>query len=101
MRVPIKMPQLGEAIAEARIVNFLTKAGDNVEADQDLIEVETDKATMTVTAPCSGKIENFKAQVNESYAVETVLGHIEATKEEIARLGLDATPSPKTSDTDR
>ena len=101
MRVPIKMPQLGEAIAEARIVNFLTKAGDNVEADHDLIEVETDKATMTVTSPCSGKIENFRVQVNESYAVGTVLGYIEATNEEVARLGLDTNPSPKTSDTDR
>ena len=46
--IPIIMPQLGESIAEATIVNFLVKPGDNVEADQDLIEVETDKATMTV-----------------------------------------------------
>ncbi len=42
------MPQLGESIAEATIINFLVKPGDSVEADQDLIEVETNKATMTV-----------------------------------------------------
>ena len=59
MQIPIIMPQLGESIAEATIVNFLVKPGDSVEADQDVIEVETNKATMTVTSPCSGRIEKF------------------------------------------
>jgi pyruvate/2-oxoglutarate dehydrogenase complex dihydrolipoamide acyltransferase (E2) component len=101
MKVPIIMPQLGESIAEARIINFLTKPGDHIEADQDLIEVETDKATMTVTSPCSGKIEKFSVQLDESYAVGAVLGHIEATQEEAARLGLDVAAPAKQSDTDR
>jgi len=93
MKIPIIMPQLGESIAEARIVNFVVKPGDNVEADQDIIEVETDKATMTVASPCKGKIEKFTAQLNESYAVGATLGQIEATKEEAARLGLDIVPA--------
>ncbi|HTR41400.1 MAG TPA: dihydrolipoamide acetyltransferase family protein [Pseudomonadales bacterium] len=101
MRVPVIMPQLGESIAEAKIVAFLVKPGDTVTADQNVIEVETDKATMTVTSPCSGKIEKFAAQLDESYAVGAVLGHIEATKEEAARLGLDVPPPAKQSDTDR
>ncbi|MGH7977659.1 MAG: 2-oxo acid dehydrogenase subunit E2 [Limisphaerales bacterium] len=100
MQISIIMPQLGESIAEARIVNFLVKPGDNVEADQDLIEVETDKATMTVASPCKGKVEKLSAQLNESYAVGAALGQIEATKEETARLGLDVAPT-KTSDADR
>ncbi len=95
------MPQLGESIAEARIVNFLTKPGDTVEADQDLIEVETDKATMSVTSPCSGTLQKFTVQLNESYTVGAVLGQIKATDEEAARLGLDVAPPAKTSDTDR
>jgi pyruvate/2-oxoglutarate dehydrogenase complex dihydrolipoamide acyltransferase (E2) component len=95
-QIPIIMPQLGESIAEATIINFLVKPGDLVEADQDLIEVETDKATMTVASPCKGKIEKFSAQLNESYAVGATLGQIEATKEEVARLGLDVVPT-KTS----
>ncbi len=88
-QIPIIMPQLGESIAEARIVNFLVQPGASVEADQDLIEVETDKATMTVASPCKGKIEKFTAKLDESYAVGATLGQIEATKEETARLGLD------------
>src|SRR5580692_13028051 len=101
MNVPIIMPQLGESIAEANIVAFLVQPGDSVVADQNLIEVETNKATMTVTSPCSGKIEKFTVVLNESYPVGAVLGHIEATKEEAARLGLDTAPPAKTSDTDR
>lgn len=101
MRVSIIMPQFGESIAEANIVAYLVKPGDNVMADQDIIEVETNKATMTVTSPCTGKIETFTAQLNESYAVDAVLGYIEATKEEVARRGLDVGAPPKLSDTDR
>src|SRR5277367_6459872 len=99
-QIPIIMPQLGESIAEAAIINFLVQPGDNVKADQDLIEVETNKATMTVTSPCSGRIEKFIVQLNESYAVGAVLGTIEATKEEAARLGLDMPVTTKTSDTE-
>jgi pyruvate/2-oxoglutarate dehydrogenase complex dihydrolipoamide acyltransferase (E2) component len=100
-QIPIIMPQPGESIAEAKVVNFLIKPGDTVEADQDLIEVETNKATMAVTSPCRGRVEKFTAQLNESYAVGAVLGQIEATSEEIARLGLDAPAPVKASDTDR
>ncbi len=74
MQIPIIMPQLGESIAEARIVQFLVQPGDTVEADQDLIEVETNKATMNVTAPCGGSMVKFTAQLHESYAVGAVLG---------------------------
>ena len=100
MHVPIIMPQLGESIAEARIVQFLLKPGDNVEADQDLIEVETDKATMTVASPCKGRIEKFSAKVDESYAVGATLGQIETTKEEATRLGLDVTEPKKSESAD-
>jgi pyruvate/2-oxoglutarate dehydrogenase complex dihydrolipoamide acyltransferase (E2) component len=93
MQIPIIMPQLGESIAEAAIVNFLVQPGDQVEADQNIIEVETNKATMTVTSPCSGRVLKFTARLNESYAVDAVLGQIEATKEEAARLGLDVPPA--------
>ena len=88
-QIPIIMPQLGESMAEAVVVNFLVQPGDQVEADQDIIEVETNKATMNVATPCRGKVEKFTVQPNESYAVGAVLGYLEVTAEEIKRLGLD------------
>lgn len=92
-QIPIIMPQLGESIAEAAIINFLAPPGAPVEAGQDIIEVETNKATMTVTAPCTGRIDKYTVQLNESYPVGAVLGQIEATAEEIERAGLDV-PAP-------
>ncbi|MDE3068831.1 MAG: 2-oxo acid dehydrogenase subunit E2 [Verrucomicrobiota bacterium] len=100
-QIPIVMPQLGESIAEARIIAFLVQPGEPVEAGQDLIEVETDKATTTVASPCRGRLEKFTAPLNESCAVGAVLGRIEATAEEAARLGLDVAAPDKTSDTER
>jgi len=87
------MPQLGESIAEATIVNIAVKPGENVHADQDVLEVETNKAMMTVTSPCTGTVQNWVVEVQQSYAVGAVLGYLDATPEEAARVGLDA-PSP-------
>ena len=55
-KVPITMPQLGESMAEATIVAIKVKPGDKVAVDQEIIEVETDKAVMGVTTPCPGEI---------------------------------------------
>lgn len=93
-QIPIIMPQLGESIAEATVINLLVKPGDSVQADQDVLEVETNKATMNVTAPCRGRLERFQVKLNESYAVGSVLGYLEASQEELERLGLDAPASP-------
>jgi pyruvate/2-oxoglutarate dehydrogenase complex dihydrolipoamide acyltransferase (E2) component len=98
--IPIIMPQLGESIAEATIVSFLVKPGDQVEADQDIIEVETNKANMNVASPCRGRIAAFIAKLNESYPVGAALGQIEATHEEAARLGLDVAPPKQIGDTE-
>ncbi len=87
------MPQLGESIAEATIVNIAVKPGETVDADQDVLEVETNKAVMTVTSPCRGTVENWVVEVQQSYAVGAVLGYLEVTQAEAARVGLDA-PSP-------
>jgi pyruvate/2-oxoglutarate dehydrogenase complex dihydrolipoamide acyltransferase (E2) component len=91
--IPIIMPQLGESIAEATVVNLLVPAGNSVKADEDIIEVETSKATMNVVSPCPGKLDRFLVKVGESYPVGAVLGYLEATAEDAARLGLDAPPA--------
>lgn len=91
--IPIIMPQLGESIAEATVVNFLVQVGDRVYADQDVIEVETNKATMNVTAPCPGRVEKLLVKIGQSYAVGATLGYLEASVEDAERLGITA-PAP-------
>lgn len=88
-QIPIIMPQLGESIAEATVVSLLVEPGGNVASDQDVIEVETNKATMNVTAPCAGQLDKFTVELNESYPVGAVLGYLEVSAEEASRAGLD------------
>lgn len=92
-RVPIIMPQLGESIAEATVVALPLAVGDAVESDADLLEVETNKATMGVASPCCGQIAEWIVQIGESYPVGATLGWLEVSEEDAVRLGIDAGPS--------
>ncbi len=85
-QVPITMPQLGESMAEATIVAVKVQPGEKVAADQEIIEVETDKAVMGVTTPCAGEIVKIDAEVKGVYAVGAVLGYVEASAADAARL---------------
>lgn len=98
-QVPILMPQLGESIAEATIMQLLVKPGDTVQADQEVFEVETNKAVMGVTTVCGGTIVSLDVSVGETVPVGAIMGIIEATEEEIERsgatpLGEGAAPAP-------
>jgi pyruvate/2-oxoglutarate dehydrogenase complex dihydrolipoamide acyltransferase (E2) component len=90
--VPILMPQLGESIAEATIIKVLLNEGDIVEADKDVIEVETNKALMQVTSPCSGKLSQILIEEGTSYPVGAILGYVEVDAKEAARLGIEDEP---------
>ena len=99
-RVPITMPQLGESIAEATVVRIAFAVGDVIDGDQEVVEVETNKATMGVIAPCHGRIAEMAVEVGQSYAVGATLGWIEVSEDEAARLGIDSasTSSGTTND---
>ena len=88
------MPQLGESIAEATIVDIKVKPGDEVADDQEIIDVETNKAVMGVTTPCKGKIDRIAVQLKETYPVGTVLGYVEASEQDAARFAKHAPPPP-------
>jgi pyruvate/2-oxoglutarate dehydrogenase complex dihydrolipoamide acyltransferase (E2) component len=94
-QVPITMPQLGESMAEATIVSIKVKPGDRVSADQEIIEVETDKAVMGVTTPCAGEIAKIDAEVKGTYPVGSVLGYVEASEADAARFQKRAPEQPK------
>src|SRR5213596_3338054 len=94
-QVPIIMPQLGESIAEATIVDIRVKPGDEVVDDQEIIDVETNKAVMGVTTPCKGKIGRITVELKETYPVGTVLGYVEASEQDAARFAKHAPPPPQ------
>lgn len=88
--VPILMPQLGESIAEATVIRLGISVGDSVRTDQEIIEVETNKAVMGVTTLCDGVVSELRAQEGISYSVGTLLGLLDVTDEEIARTGVES-----------
>ena len=51
-----KLPDIGEGVVEGEIVKWLVRAGDQIVEDQPLVEVMTDKATVTIPSPRRGKV---------------------------------------------
>ena len=73
MRFEFKLPDLGEGVMEGEIVAWHVKEGDQVGEDQIMVEVMTDKATVTIGAPKAGRIDELRAQVGSAAKVGDVL----------------------------
>lgn len=69
----LKLPDLGEGLQEAEIVEWMVQEGDTVEADQPLVSVETAKAVVEVPAPVSGVIEKLHFQEGDLVEVGALL----------------------------
>jgi pyruvate dehydrogenase E2 component (dihydrolipoamide acetyltransferase) len=67
------LPDIGEGVTEGEIVGWLIRPGDSVKEDQPMVEVMTDKATVTITAPKSGFIVETRGRVGEVVPVHSVL----------------------------
>ncbi|NYT36545.1 2-oxo acid dehydrogenase subunit E2 [Allopusillimonas soli] len=77
----IKMPDIGEGIAEVELVEWHVKPGDVVAEDQVLADVMTDKATVQVPSPVDGKVLTLGGEVGEIMAVGAELIHLEVEGE--------------------
>lgn len=71
--VDFKFPDVGEGIAEGEIVKWLVAEGDTVKADQNIVQVETDKAVVDLPAPTGGKITKINFKEGQTIKVGEVL----------------------------
>ena len=78
MPTQIKLPNLGENVESGDVLSILVREGDTVEANQDLLELETDKATMPIPSPQAGKITKVLVSEGETVSVGAPLMEIEA-----------------------
>lgn len=69
----VKLPDIGEGVTEGEIVKWLVKPGDAVKADQPIVEVMTDKATVEVPTPIAGTVKELKAKEGDVVPIETAL----------------------------
>jgi len=77
MAVELKVPAVGESITEVQIGQWLKGEGQHVEKDENLVEIETDKATVEISAPISGTITQVLKRSGEAAVVGEVIGYME------------------------
>lgn len=75
------MPDVGEGVAEAEVVEWHVKVGDRVEEDQHLVDVMTDKATIDIESPVSGVVTQLAGEVGDTIAIGAMLLVIETDGE--------------------
>lgn len=114
MPTQIKLPNLGENIESGDVLTIFVSEGDTVKADQDLLEVETDKATMPIPAPQAGKITKVLVKEGDTIEVGAAFMEIEASgaeaksskskpeapKQEKAKAPAPKVPEPEEADED-
>ena len=70
------MPQMGESIAEGTIVRWIKKVGDQVERDEPLFEISTDKVDAEIPSPAAGVLTDIRVHEGETVGVNTVVAEI-------------------------
>ena len=76
MATEIRVPALGESVTEATVGRWFKKAGEPVNADEPIVELETDKVTLEVNAPASGVLAEIVAKDGETVSAGALLGQI-------------------------
>jgi len=80
MSMKLIVPTLGESITEATVSKWLKKVGDSFEADEPLVEIETDKITIEVPAPSAGSISEIRVKEGADVNIGGVLALLEDNK---------------------
>ncbi len=91
MKVDVVMPKMGESIQEGKILRWLKKPGDNVERDEIILEISTDKVDTEVPSPTAGILTALLAQENDTVEVGKVIAQLET---ESSAAIVHSTPAP-------
>jgi 2-oxoglutarate dehydrogenase E2 component (dihydrolipoamide succinyltransferase) len=77
MTIELKIPDVGESIREVQIGRWLKKEGDSIDQDENVVELETDKASMELPAPEAGVLSKILKQQGDTVAVGEVIAYLE------------------------
>ncbi|MDR9418338.1 2-oxoglutarate dehydrogenase, E2 component, dihydrolipoamide succinyltransferase [Gracilimonas sp.] len=93
-RIEVQMPQMGESVVEATVIGWNKQVGDEVEEDETLLEISTDKVDSEVPSPASGTLVEILAEEEETIEVGQTIAVI-ATGKGAAASGGSSKPAPK------
>ena len=93
MSMEIKIPSVGESIQEAVLGEWFKSDGEQVQIDEPLLVIETDKVTLEVVAEAAGVLK-ILVQAGETVTIGAVVGHIEAGKGAVAEKPTASAPEP-------
>ena len=94
MPTPVKMPRLGESVAEGTVGSWLKKEGDWVERDESLAEIITDKINAELPSPVAGRLAKILVKVDETVPVGADIALIEENADVSASPPAEAVPGP-------
>jgi 2-oxoglutarate dehydrogenase E2 component (dihydrolipoamide succinyltransferase) len=94
MAIEIRVPTLGESITEATVGKWFKTTGESVQADEPLVELETDKVTLEVNAPSPGVLSEIVAETGQTVAIGALLGQVSASAGTPASRPPAAAPKP-------
>ena len=80
MKLDVRMPQFGESAAEATVVAWLVQPGTQVAAEQEIVEVQTEKSLLTVAAPAAGILSEHRAAAGDKVAVGDVIALLDVAE---------------------
>ncbi|KCV56959.1 biotin/lipoyl-containing protein, partial [Bordetella bronchiseptica] len=96
--VEIKVPDIGD-FKEVEVIEVLVSAGDTIKAEQSLITVESDKASMEIPASAAGVVKSVKVKVGDKIAEGTVILEVEAAGEAAAAPKAEAPKAEQAAET--
>src|SRR6188472_3385789 len=95
MSTNVVMPQRGESIAEGTIVRWIKKVGDDVDRDEPLFEISTDKVDAEIPSPAAGRLAEIRVKEGETVPVNSVVAVIGAAGEAVTATSAPAAaPEP-------
>ena len=74
--IPIVVPAIGEGLEEARVLKFFKKPGDAIAKDEQIYQLETDKAVADIESPAAGTLDSWSAAEGDIVAIGAEIGKI-------------------------
>jgi 2-oxoglutarate dehydrogenase E2 component (dihydrolipoamide succinyltransferase) len=96
MPIELKIPTVGESITEVQISEWLKSEGDLVKQDETIAVIDSEKATLDLPSPQSGRLVKILHQAGETVAVGTVVAHLEAVGETVSKVEAKSADNSKT-----